>query len=485
MNERWGCLALSLLIILVSRTAAAQPLSTASRDPILTNNFDVAHAALSESLRVTSLETGAVIPRNYAFPLLEWESQPDADSLVLIQIASSHHHFDVVRKGHRWQPGPGEFSPFLNDPDLTITIYAHFKGMTVKSKPIRLVVSERPLTDPIAFRLVEPLFNANQNSVIQLFLWDRPVPQEIARIPRTCIGCHGYSSQLDLFNIRKGTDRRWVMVLHDKTSPTLAQKIIGDFSFFSISPDGKDVAVVMNARGKIKTKDSDVEPFDLPYETGDIFIYDLAQQTLKPLPGASELDYVEDQPCFSPDGKEILFVRYQYQEEGIPSMALYRVPFNHGEGGKPIPVGAANLTPSYEYFPHYSPDGKWFSFCGGDGKAGYFARASSDIYLLSRDERRLIKLNFNREGIMDSWHSWCSDSHWLAIASNREKSNLTALYLVYLDDQGKDYPPVKLIGYDSLKINLPQFVPKHGAFLYEDRFRDFVDSLYTETKRSP
>lgn len=86
---------------------------------------------------------------------------------------------------------------------------------------------------------------------------------------------------------------------------------------------------------------------------------------------------------------------------------------------------------------------------------------------------------------MDSWHSWCSDSHWLAIASNREKSNLTALYLVYLDDQGKDYPPVKLIGYDSLKINLPQFVPKHGAFLYEDRFRDFVDSLYTETKRSP
>lgn len=197
-----------------------------------------------------------------------------------------------------------------------------------------------------------------------------------------------------------------------------------------------------------------------------------------PLAGASELDYVEDMPTFSPDGKWVLFVRYQFENNGIPSMDLYRVPFNGGRGGIAEPVKGASLNGQYNYFPRYSPNGKWISFCRGTGKNGVFARKTSDLYLLAPDRSEAVPLNFNKAACMDSWHYWSSDSHWLVISSNREPNQLTALYLIYLDQYGKDYPPVKLIDYDNLKVNTPQFIPNYLDINGMKNLKVYLEKIY-------
>ena len=79
---------------------------------------------------------------------------------------------------------------------------------------------------------------------------------------------------------------------------------------------------------------------------------------------------------------------------------------------------------------------------------------------------------------MDSWHFWSSDSHWLIFASKRGDTDMTCLYLTYIDENGIDHPPVKLKGYENLKINLPQFLPKNSNLNFGKELREFLTKLY-------
>ena len=135
------------------------------------------------------------------------------------------------------------------------------------------------------------------------------------------------------------------------------------------------------------------------------------------------------------------------------------MPFNGGEGGEATPVVGASGSGKWHCFARYSPDGRWISFCRGDASHGVYARRSSDIWLLPAAGGTPRRLRLNAEGAMDSWHSWSSDSHWLAFSSNREGTGMTALYLASVDDDGNTAPPVKLAGFDAMKVNTPQFVP--------------------------
>jgi hypothetical protein len=81
---------------------------------------------------------------------------------------------------------------------------------------------------------------------------------------------------------------------------------------------------------------------------------------------------------------------------------------------------------------------------------------------------------------MDSWHYWSADSHWLIFSSNREPNKLTALYLVYIDDNGQDYPPVRLVSYPKMKINTPQFIPETLKLEQLGNLSSFVERTYKE-----
>ena len=274
-------------------------------------------------------------------------------------------------------------------------------------------VADNNLPDEaIVYRLVEPLFNLNQTSTVLRNKIGKEASQVVFEIEGVCMGCHAYSSQGHIaVNVKKKGDRRLVIFSSDSDGLHLFDtKKIGEFSFLAWSSDARHLAMAVNTFGVIDIKNDVLEPFDLRYQSGDIAIYDMTTKEIKLLPGASEMDFVEDMPAWSPDGKELLFVKYKSEKDApIENMSIYRIPFNNGAGGTPAPVVIASGSGDFNYFPTYSPNGKWISFVKGEGSKGVFARKTSDIYLLPRTGGTPKRLSLNAEGVMDSWHRWSKD----------------------------------------------------------------------------
>jgi len=337
--------------------------------------------------------------------------------------------------------------------------------------------------EAIAYRLVEPLFNANQASKVLRKEIGEETSQVVFEIEGVCVGCHAYSSRGHIaVNVKKKGDRRLVIFGSDSNGLHLFDtKKIGEFSFLAWSPDARYLAMAVNTFGVIDIKNDVLEPFNLRYQSGDIAIYDMATKEIKLLPGAGEMDFVEDMPAWSPDGKELLFVKYKSEKDApIESMSIYRVPFNNGAGGTPEPAVLASGGGDYNYFPTYSPDGRWISFVKGEGSRGVFARKTSDIYLLPRTGGAPKRLPLNTEGVMDSWHRWSKDGSKLVFSSKRG-GDMTALYMSIVDVDGNTSRPVKVAGYDSIKVNIPEFTP---YFQSDEKsvVRDTMDKIYIESK---
>jgi len=338
----------------------------------------------------------------------------------------------------------------------------------------------------IVYRIVEPLFNLNQTSRVMRKEVGNEPSQVVFETDGVCVGCHAYSSQGHVaLNVKKKGDRRLVIFNSDADGLHLFDtKKIGEFSFLAWSPDARYLAMAVNTFGVIDIKNDVIEPFNLRYQSGDIAIYDMATKEIKLLPGAGEMDFVEDMPAWSPDGKELLFVKYKSEKDSpIESMNIYRIPFNDGAGGTPEPVVIASGIGDFNYFPTYSPDGKWISFVKGAGANGVFARKTSDIYLLPRVGGTPRKLSLNTEGVMDSWHRWSKEGREIVFSSKRG-GDMTALYMSSVDADSNTSHPVKLAGYENVKVNVHEFVPaqyfQHNETLV---IRDTMDKIYSESKR--
>ena len=114
--------------------------------------------------------------------------------------------------------------------------------------------------------------------------------------------------------------------------------------------------------------------------------YDRERKTYQSLRGADDPEFVQSNPTWSPDGKELIFARAKaYRAKSISARAdvllsetdvpefvtqrqpfrydLYRIPFNDGQGGAAEPLSGASDNGMSNFFPKYSPDGKWVVFC--------------------------------------------------------------------------------------------------------------------------
>jgi hypothetical protein len=317
----------------------------------------------------------------------------------------------------------------------------------------------------IVYRLVDPLFNLNQTSKVLRKETGKEASAVVFEVEGVCVGCHAYSSQGHVaVNVKKKGDRRLVIFSPDANGLHLFDtKKIGEFSFLAWSPDARYLAMAVNTFGVIDIKNDVIEPFNLRYQSGDIAIYDMATKEIKLLPGASEMDFVEDMPAWSPDGKELLFVKYRSEKEApIDSMSIYRIPFNNGAGGTPEPVVIASGSGDFNYFPTYSPDDKWISFVKGEGAKGVFARKTSDIYILPRMGGTPMRLALN------------------IVFSSKRGGDMTALYRSSIEADGNASRPVKLAGHESVKVNIPEFMP--AAYIQGDGkavFREVIEKIYS------
>jgi tetratricopeptide (TPR) repeat protein len=262
-----------------------------------------------------------------------------------------------------------------------------------------------------------------------------------------------------------------------------------------ISPDGRyALSTVKDLSIFMAKPDLAFSQLFFPF-MGIVGVYDREAKRFFSLPGADDPALVQSNPTWSPDGQWVVFARTRAVEiKGARNPGrilldgeeadkflrqtkdyrydLYRVPFNGGKGGKAEPLRGASQNGRSNYFPKYSPDGRWIVFC--QAKNYMLLQPDSELYIIPSEGGSARRLGCNL-GRMNSWHSWSPDGQWL-VFSSKAHSDYTQLYLARINEHGEASPPVWLAHMvePGRAANIPEFValPAEGIMRIREQFLD-------------
>ena len=391
---------------------------------------------------------------------------------------------------------------------------------TLSRRELMFATSSDPVNAPIFYRDV-PLpfdFAREKMELIQWRLGDisksETPPVVLSDLP-VCANCHTFTQDGSTLamDLDSGGDKGAFVVTNvdkqmylnqEDTITWLDYKREDKQTTFGllaqISPDGRYVAAAVKDRVIFLTR-QDIMFSQLFFPVkGIIAVYDRQTGEMYALPGADDPEYVQANPSWSPDGKYLLFARHPITEyvkthqsdnpilsvtesaivlggteylensEGGEKFMfnLYRVPFNGGKGGEPEPIPGASHNGMSNYFPRFSPDGKWMVFC--KARSFMLLQPDSKLYIMptdfSAEPRELI--NTSR---MNSWHSWSPNSKWMVFSSKLHGA-YTDLYLKHIDANGNDTPPV-LLSPIPLQQPCPQYpgIRQHRAGWHRTDYR--------------
>jgi hypothetical protein len=432
----------------------------------------------SRLLRISYPPDGAVFPPNLCEPCVEWEDGVNTLWQVTVEISGTSLQWRFVTTERRWW-FPPEVWRVLQEKAVEHDAYIQVKGVRrcadsaiQASQRVCFHISRWLADEAIVYRLVAPPFikYKTPDTFVRDLRSFRTRPFLLGR-RKYCFNCHTFSSKrgtpgkvglqvrymagghalpvyFGVYDIEE--QRGWKVRLPFDIQMT---------TFMTWAPDEQKLAFSANQQ-IVAFSPIICETQFAGEPTSDIAIYDMSQKTAYLLPGASDPDLLEIYPHWSPGGESIV---YCAAPPGVhPEQVHYNlrvISFNEGRGGVSRAVSGASQNGRSNYYPRYSPDGKWLSFCQSSG--GDLIRSSSDMYLLSGGlEGPAHRLECNVDYAADSWHSWSSNSHWLVFATKRDDGIYARLYLTQIDDEGHASPavrlPVKNLPLES--FNIPEFV---------------------------
>jgi tetratricopeptide (TPR) repeat protein len=485
---------------------------------------NAAPAVAPSTLRITYPLEGTLFPPDMVAPTFVWkDDNPGVDRWdVVVRSEGGEERVEAQVTEPRWRPSPERWKELKQqslqrDAEVVVAGVSQANRTNVLSKgQVRFRTSPDPVADSLFYREVPlPFLKAVRDpSRIRwrygtIDMEDGP-PIVLENLP-VCGNCHSFADNgsvlgLDVdYGNDKGAyavmDVSRQMVMRDDTIITWAdyKREDGELTFgllSRVSPDGRYVISTVKDRSVfVAMPDLMISQLFFPIK-GILVVYDRETGKYASLPGADDPAYVQSNPVWSPDGKYIVFARAKayrterldqansalIDEKDVPEFTvegkpfqydLYRIPFNGGRGGTPEPLeGAANDGMS-NYFPKYSPDGKWIVFC--KAKNYMLLRPDSDLYIIPAAGGPARRLRYNTAR-MNSWHSWSSNSRWL-VFSSKANGPYTQLFLTHIDENGNDTPPVLLERFTSSDraANIPEFVALPGDAIAKIR-EEFLDA---------
>ena len=273
-----------------------------------------------------------------------------------------------------------------------------------------------------------------------------------------CLNCHTFcQNQPDkmLIGIRSAVYGSSALLIENGE----VKKIGTKFGYSTWHPSGRiasfsvnDVRLLLHsATSEVR----DVMDFDSLVAN---YLTDL--KTVKTASDLAKSDRLETYPTWSPDGRYLYFCSapITWTDRTVVPEDYNQIKYDLVRAGYDIDqdqwdpletVLAAEDTGQSIMLPRISPDGRWLVFCMCNYGCFPVYQASSDLYIIDlkdaeqtgRFEYRKLDVNSDKS---ESWHSFSSNSRWIAFSSKRDYGIFTRSYIAHLNEDGIASKPVLL-----------------------------------------
>ena len=336
---------------------------------------------------------------------------------------------------------------------LYYDIYAKRQdGQWVQFQRVTNTVAEEPIDSYIVYRLLLP--NKAVSTIKGIFQTNLETSESSPLVTLRdgtfeCFNCHTFHQHNPnrfLLHVRL-KHPGMVLVVNGKMRKinTKQSPMFRPLAYASWHPDGVHIAATLN---QFYTNSPDRERqyyFEAFEKRGDLVVYNVESNTISTTRDVFENEYIESQPCWSPDGNYIYFVRTKDKPLLVPGdvpafrFDLMRIAYDTATDtwGTPETVVAYSELGKSCAFPRPSPDGRYVLHILSDKTNYPIHQKSSDVYLLdleSKEYRRLGKVN---SGFSESYPRWSSNGRWFSFLSNRGDAMSALPYFAYFDAQGQ------------------------------------------------
>lgn len=456
--------------------------------------------AATGNLTITYPLPGALFPSDFRSPTFRWDDTSPATSWkITFPYPEPSQTFSVSVQEKNWQPDPSTWSEMKKNSvkdDLVIDIKGFREGKETSGANVTIHASTDGVEAPVFFREV-PLPVTKALKELTSIKWKlgwaskQEPPRVVLEKMEICANCHSFDRNgtvmgMDAdFKGDKGayaiTDIQQETRFNDdgviSWSTVKPEPGIRTFGLFAkISPDGRYVAATINDMAVYKMMpELSYSQLFFPVK-GELAVYDRQQKTFSVIKEAADPEYVQSNPVFNPDGKSLVFIRAKRLDRSASvkdfmertaffTYDLYRLPFPNHHAVAPVQVKGASDNGKSNYFPRFSPDGKWIVFTQSKGFMIIQPDAQLVIIPAAGGEPRLMNCNF--KGKMNSWHSFSPNGKWM-VFSAKSDGPYTKLWLTHINENGEDSIPVLLEDFTAPEraANLPEFVNIDESLLH-------------------
>lgn len=334
-------------------------------------------------------------------------------------------------------------------------------GRWNRYEPIKNTIASEDIDDYLVYRRIHPAYGAWKKIGIyqrDLRTFDESMILDSRYFSEGCLNCHAFcNNKTDkmLIGIRSSDYGSSALLIRDSK----VEKIGTKFGYTSWHPSGRLAVYSVNrvaqffhsAAGEVR------DVIDL---NSLLACYMIDSEEVKTVPAFSKKDRLETYPAWSADGKYLYFCSAPMtwsSYEIIPpnynqiKYDLMRISYNieKDKWGELETVLSSVDTGLSILLPRISPDAQWLIFCMCDYGCFPVYRKNSDLYIMDlkaaeqtrRYQYRRLDINSDKS---ESWHSFSSNSRWIAFSSKRDSDPFTRTYLAYIDDKGHIHKPFVL-----------------------------------------